>query len=237
VKSKVIVLGDGLLGSELVKQTGWECVSRKKNKKDLYSLLPIVLFSEADIIVNCIANTNTYSTDKESMMDVNYRFVVQLVDELNLMSLSRKTKKKLVQISTDYVYSNSIPNAEETDVPVHNATWYSYSKLLADGYVENFSDNYLICRMTHKPKPFPYENAWKNQIGNFDYVDEQVKRLIKLIEANVNGIVNVGGDTLSMYELAKKTKKDVQPNDCDFPVPNKLTMKTTKMKELLNESN
>ena len=28
---KVIVIGDGLLGSELVKQTGWEYVSRKKN--------------------------------------------------------------------------------------------------------------------------------------------------------------------------------------------------------------
>ena len=204
---KVIVIGDGLLGSELVKQTGWEYVSRKKNKTDLYSLLPIVLFSEADIIVNCIANTDTYSSDKDSMMNVNYRFVVQLVDELNLI-----TKKKLVQISTDYVYSNSISNAEETDVPVHNATWYSYSKLLADGYIENFSDNYLICRMTHKTKPYPYEKAWRNQIGNFDYVDEQVKRLIKLIETDVNGIVNVGGDILSMYELAKQTKEEVQPN-------------------------
>ena len=91
--------------------------------------------------------------------------------------------------------------------------------------------------MTHKAKPYTYEKAWKNQIGNFDYVDEQVKRLIKLIGTNANGIVNVGGDTLSMYELAKKTKKDVQPNECDFPVPNTVTMKTTKMKELLNEGN
>ena len=90
---KVIVIGDGLLGSELVKQTGWEYVSRKKNKTDLYSLLPIVLFSEADIIVNCIANTDTYSSDKDSMMNVNYRFVVQLVDELNLI-----TKKKFGEI-------------------------------------------------------------------------------------------------------------------------------------------
>jgi dTDP-4-dehydrorhamnose reductase len=234
-QQKVLVLGDGLLGSELVKQTGWEYVSRKKNKKDLYSLLPIVLFSEADIIVNCIANTDTYSSDKESMMNVNYRFVVQLVDELNLMSFSRKTKKKLVQISTDYVYSNSIPYAKETDVPVHNATWYSYSKLLADGYIETFSDNYLIGRMGHKPKPFPYEKAWKNLIGNFDYVDEQVKRLIKLINNGDSGIVNVGGEVMSMYELAKQTKKDVEPNECDFPVPNNVTMNINeKFKESSN---
>ena len=34
--------------------------------------------------------------------------------------------------------------------------------------------------MTHKPNPFPYD-SWKNQIGNFDYVDEQEK-VVKLIE-------------------------------------------------------
>ena len=30
VDKKILVLGDGLLGSELVKQTGWDYVSRKK---------------------------------------------------------------------------------------------------------------------------------------------------------------------------------------------------------------
>ena len=59
--NEVLVLGDGLLGSELVKQTGWEYVSRKKNQKGLYSLLPIVLFHDANIIVNCIESTSKSS--------------------------------------------------------------------------------------------------------------------------------------------------------------------------------
>ena len=63
--------------------------------------------------------------------------------------------------------------------------------------------------MTHKPNPFPYDKAWKNQIGNFDYVDEQVKRLVKLIEVGASGIVNVGGEDTSMYELALKTNSKV----------------------------
>ncbi len=233
--SKVLVLGDGLLGSELVKQTGWDYVSRKKSNKDLYRLLPIILADEeSDTIVNCIGNTDTYSDDKEGMMDVNYRFVVQLVDELNLGQFS---PKKLVHISTDYVYSNSVQYAKETDVPVHNATWYGYTKLLADGYIENFSDNYLICRMTHKPNPFPYNHAWGNQIGNFDYVDKQTERLIKLIDSDAKGIVNVGREATSMYELAKETKKDVEQNECDYPVPNTITMNIDKMKRKINESN
>jgi dTDP-4-dehydrorhamnose reductase len=142
-----------------------------------------------------------------------------------------------VHISTDYVYSNSVQYAKETDVPVHNATWYGYSKLLADGYIENFSDNnYLICRMTHKPNPFPYDKAWNNQIGNFDYVDKQVKRLIELINKDATGIVNVGREVVSMYELAKETKKDVEQNECDYPVPEVLTMNIDKMENILNGS-
>ena len=29
---RVVVLGDGLLGSEIVKQTGWDIISRKKDR-------------------------------------------------------------------------------------------------------------------------------------------------------------------------------------------------------------
>lgn len=228
--SKVLVIGDGLLGSELVKQTGWDYVSRKKNKITLNRLLPIILADNSKIIVNCIANTDTYSNDKESMIDVNYKFVVDLVNELEI---GYHNSKKLVHISSDYVYSNSVQYASEVDVPIHNQSWYTYSKLLADGYIESYSKNYLICRMTHKPTPFPYEKAWKNQVGNFDYVDEQVKKLIKLINVGATGIVNIGGEDTSMYELALKTNSKVKPNECEHPVPNILTMNTNKMKELL----
>ena len=43
-KLRVLVLGDGLLGSEIVKQTNWDCISRKGDGFDItdletYSLL------------------------------------------------------------------------------------------------------------------------------------------------------------------------------------------------------
>ena len=52
---KVLVLGDGLLGSEIVRQTGWDYVSRKKDGLDItdyHSLITVVL--DYDIVVNCI---------------------------------------------------------------------------------------------------------------------------------------------------------------------------------------
>jgi len=228
--SKVLVLGDGLLGSEVIKQTNWNYISRKKNRA---SLDKIIMFCQGqeNIILNCIGYTDTYSDNKKLHMDINFKFVVDLVNICN------EHKKKLVHISTDYVYSNSVQYAKETDVPVHNHTWYGYSKVLADGYIENFSNDYLICRMTHKPKPFSYDKAWVNQIGNFDYVDNQVKRLVSLITSDAFGTINVGRETVSMYELAKETKEDVGQNECDYPVPNIITMNIDKMKGIINESN
>jgi len=232
VKNDILILGDGLLGSEIVKQTNWNYVSRKKDNIDLDEILSIVASNEKSIIINCIANTDTYSDDKQSHMNVNYKFVVDLVQICNQFD------KKYVHVSTDYVYSNSKIMATEDDVPVHNPTWYSYSKILADGYVENFSQNHMILRVTHKPKPFPYNQAWDNQYGNFDYVDNQAERIISLILKNVNGIYNIGTDNAkSVYHMALETKKDVKGVSAPYEVPKNLIMSVSKIKELLNESN
>jgi len=81
----VLVLGDGLLGTELVRQTGWKFISRKKNKIDItqpgsYSSL----IKGYDTIVNCIAYTDTYSQNKQKHWDVNYEGVADLVKLCNL---------------------------------------------------------------------------------------------------------------------------------------------------------
>ena len=206
---KVLILGDGLLGSEIQKQTGWDYVSRKSNNLDINNLLDLP--KGYDVIVNCIANTNTYSTDKKSHWDVNYKFVSELIHYCN------KSQIKLVHISTDYVYAGSVSNASEEDVPVHCNNWYGYTKLLGDGLVQLQSNNYLLCRCTHKPTPFPYNEAWVDQVGNFDYVDKISSLIIELIESKINGLYNVGTEIKSMYELATKTnlvKKNIHTRTC-----------------------
>ena len=96
---KALVLGKGKLGSEIVKQTGWDYLSRAEHEitidnfdewKDRMSVY--------DVIVNCIGNTDTYSDDKEKHWKANYElvtFLAEFCDENN---------KKLVHISTDYLY-------------------------------------------------------------------------------------------------------------------------------------
>jgi dTDP-4-dehydrorhamnose reductase len=226
-RKKVVILGDGLLGTEIHNQTNWEVLSRKQTNFDITDLVKSFPKDvKIDVIINCIANTDTYSKDKKSHWDINYSFVSKLINYCNEKSI------KLVHISTDYVYAGSVNNASEEDVPVHCNNWYGYTKLLGDGLVQLQSNNYLLIRCTHKPTPFPYEGAWIDQIGNFDYVNIISDLIIKLINTGVSGLYNVGTETKSMYEMASKTKS-VSKTFTPEHVPKNQSMNVNKMKNII----
>jgi dTDP-4-dehydrorhamnose reductase len=232
---RVVVLGDGLLGSEIIKQTNWEYISRKKDNFDLtdYNNIEknlieihygVAVTSKYDVVVNCIANTDTYSSDKELIYNVNYKAVTVLSD------ICKKNRIKLVHISTDYVYAGSVNNATEEDLPVPSNNWYTYYKLLADEYISLTNNDHLICRCSFKPKPFPFKTAWINQIGNFDYVDVMADLIIKLINKNTTGIYNVGTNLKTMFDLAIQTNSEVLPSCKPSYVPDDITINVSKLK-------
>jgi nucleoside-diphosphate-sugar epimerase len=229
---KNLILGDGLLGSELVRQTDWDYISRKKDGIDFTDYSTYEHFLESyNEIINCIAYTDTYSEEKDRHWNVNYAGVADLVHLCNFHN------KKLIHISSDYLYTHSKENASEEDVPVHCRNWYGYTKLLADSHIQLKSKNFLLLRGTHKKEPFTYDNAWANQKGNFDYVSVMSRLYIKLIENNANGIYNVGTEVKTMSDLAKQTKFDVEW--CyirrEGSIPNNVTMSIDKMNKLLQK--
>jgi len=228
----IIVLGYGLLGKEITKQTDWNYISRKEhgidfNKTDWYHHI-----QRYDTIINCIANTNTYSHEREDHWPTNYISVMNLVDWCN------ENNKKAIQISTDYIYSGSNRNASEEDIPLHNKTWYTYTKLLSDAYVQARAKNYLLIRTSFKPTPFPYPEAIVTQTGNFDYVDKISKLIIELINKNAFGVFNVGTRRKTIYDLATKTNPNIIGafRILNKEMPRDVTMNVSKMENFLNES-
>lgn len=223
--NKILVLGDGLLGKEIVKQTSWEFVSRKKTNFDIKNLENSIP-NGYNVIINCIANTNTYSDDRDSHWELNYKFVHDLITYCNLNNI------KLVHISTDYVYTGSIENSSENDVPVHCNNWYGYTKLLGDSLVQLLSNDYIVFRCGHKPNPFPYDNGWVDQIGNFDYVDVISQLIIEGVNNNLSGVYNIGTEKKSIYDLAAKTK-NVTPVNSPPNVPKNITMTIEKFRNII----
>jgi dTDP-4-dehydrorhamnose reductase len=226
-----LILGDGLFGTEIRRQTGWDAISRKNNRFDFTEITTYQEYlSGYDQVLNCIAYTKTYSDEKQKHWDTNFRAVCDLVD------FCSETGKKLIQLSTDYIYSYSKENASEEDVPVHCRNWYGYTKLLADGYVQARSQNYLLIRTSFKPKPFPYLEAITTQVGNFDYIDRIASLVIELINAGATGIYNVVTEKKTIYELAKRTA-EVIPVDkvLNETMPTNITMNLDKLTTFLKK--
>lgn len=225
MKNNVLVLGDGLLGRELINQTNWDYVSRSKDGFDVNHLDEFIL-SNYSIVINCISHTDTYDKDRELHWNVNCKFVDKLIDYCNEHFI------KLIHISTDYVYSNSIPFASENDVPVHCNNWYGYTKLLSDGLIQLRSEDYLLIRCSHKPSPFVYDSAWIDYVGNFDYVDTIASLIIDCVNKDLSGVYNVGTDVKTMFDLANETNV-VESSFTPSHVPNNLSMDLTKLKSSL----
>lgn len=226
---KNLILGDGLLGKTLHKKTGWDYISRKKdgidfNRPETYHQFLLGY----DTIINCIGYTKTYDMDFQKHWNTNF------VSVFRLAYFCKINFKKLVHISTDYIYSETNEYAKETDVPVHCANWYGYTKLLSDGMIQIVPDDYLLIRTSFKKRPFTHPYA-VIQDGNFDYVDKIAELIIKLIEKDATGVFNVGTTAKSMFELAEKTKPNVGITEKPIhpTMPRNITMDTTKMKKFL----
>jgi len=225
---KILVIGDGLLGSEIVKQTNWDYISRKKDGIEFTNLESYQSkLYQYDTILNCVAFTDTYSQDRENNRNINYVAVTELSD------FCSNQNKKLIHISTDYVYSNSINNATEDDLPLISENWYSYYKLLADEYIQLKNDNFLICRCSFKPNPFPYNKAWIDHVGNFDYVNNISEVIINLIKKDACGVFNVGTELKTIHELSIKTNINVEPTLKPTYVPKNVSMSIKKLNDFL----
>lgn len=218
-----LILGNGLVGGELQKRTGWDCIARSTNGFDIRDPDRFDVYLRGyKTIINCIGYVKDYY-NRDMNWVTNWQAVIDLVDWCNI------NKVKFVHMSSDCVYRGRKPYAKESDVPVHAENWYAYSKLLADGYVQARSNHYLMVRMALKGKPFPYD-AVSDRVGNFDYVDRIVDIIVKLIEAGASGVFNIGTDPKSMLHLARLTKPTIETDG--KPVID-MTMNLDKMKGAL----
>jgi nucleoside-diphosphate-sugar epimerase len=193
---KVLILGDGLLGTELNNQTGWDVASRKQGNLNIYNPKALSkLIKKYDVVINCIANTNSYSEDQQSHRDINYRFAA------SVSHICNNESTKLVHISTEFVYANNLKPPTEEDIPFPDGTWYAYTKLLADEYIQLNNFNFLICRGLHKASPFPHKEVWDVKTSG-DTVQKIASIIIKLIDKKANGVFNIGTGDKYLEDIA-----------------------------------
>lgn len=115
------------------------------------------LVSESDIVVNFAAESHV----DRSISDASPFIESNILGVFTLLETIKKTKKKLIHISTDEVYGSVLSDSAKEETRLNPSSPYAASKasaeLLIQSYITTYGCDVIITRCTNNygPKQFP----------------------------------------------------------------------------------
>ena len=231
---KILITGSkGQLGNELkdIINKGYseigkvsECIKNsqvfdfdvdKLDITDLKSVKNVLNTIKPDVVINCAAATNVDGCES----DEDFAFKVNALGPRNLAIVCEEMGAKLVQVSTDYVFSGvGEKPLTEYDLTAPYSV-YGKTKLLGENYVREFCSKYYIVRtawlygyvghnfvytMRRLGKEKDSINVVNDQIGNPTHANDLAYHILKLIETDEYGVYHcTGKGECSWYDFAK----------------------------------
>ena len=235
----VIITGsNGRLGSELTDylklRTGVAAVTRNEfdisEFNEIWRYMNNALLLPGTTLINCAAMTGLPRCEAEWAEAYN----TNVNGVRNLVAVCNEFRVKLIHISTDYVYDGSSAFHTEDEV-LHPVSHYAITKALADQYLLGYGKG-MILRTSFFPKDisdwkFAYTNKWTSG----DYVDIIAEKIAALVlkDAYHIGIVNVGTERKTFYELAYQRNHQVEEACAPEGTPLDTSMLTAKYDKIM----
>lgn len=202
---KILVTGaSGLLGSEItnyLNRAGHKIIGIfnrhnrlagsgiKKIKCDIGNLSSInSLPSKIDLIIHCAAMTNVNECEK----DKKKCFQANVIGTRNIISLAKKSKAKLIYISTPSVFDGITGNYQENDPP-NPKNYYSSCKLLGEESALSYNKSLII-----RTAPIGIHSLKRPPTNFFEWLMDSIKNNIDIDLYN-----DVNFNPLSTATLAK----------------------------------
>lgn len=240
----LITGGKGQLGNELLsiiksgqaeigqleKAKEYEVVSYDVDKldiSDLNKVREILNLEKPNVVINCAACTNVDGCESNEEL----AFKVNSLGPRNLAIISEEIDAKLVQVSTDYVFSG-----EEREVPFREYdltspySVYGKTKLMGEEFVKQYSKKAFIVRtswlygyvghnfvytMRRLGSEKEFLTVVNDQKGNPTHANDLAYHILKLIETEEYGIYHcTGKGECTWYDFAKKIM-ELSKLNCD----------------------
>lgn len=191
--------------------------------------------NEVDIIIHAAAfiGLNPCQEQKEKAYNTN------VVGTAIINRVAEHHNLPLIYISTDYVFDGTKKGGlyNEGDIP-NPLSYYAKTKWAGECITTSYCRK--IIRTSFCKNYWPHEKAFTDKYSSFDTVDKIVDLVIKCIKKNSKwkGILHVGTERKSFYELAKKLKPDVQELSYRYAsveIPEDTSFDLTKMNGVLSE--
>lgn len=235
---KAVVLGRGFLGQEFERQ-GFTVYGRDKFLAEAYD---VAVLDEFDVIINCIAKTDTRWCEDKANIDT----VLQVNSFLpgRLSQYCQKFGKKFVHISTGCLYEKQ-NSAESSFLAAHClytvSKWAGEAKLQPDDLIIRPR---LFYSPIHAPNNFlvklpAYKRYVWDQLDSFTLTEDVPKAVNALLKAEQSGTFNVCSQgSASVWQLAcflmdeklPHTTIDQVRSEQDLHLVN-CTMNTDKLEE------
>lgn len=227
--------GSGLLGKEMQKllpSAHFPTRSEFNVKFDTFDHI-YKLKSKPKVIVHMAASTNTVELESSKSaiieaIETNIRGTASLVE------YCMATEKKLIYISTDYVFRGELSEYVEDD-PVYPVNHYGWSKLGGECAVQMYR-NSLIIRTSFGPDFFQHEKAFDDHYTSRMKVSVFARALQDVIHSNLTGVLHIGDDRKSVYDFAtivspqKYTHPSSRSEIKGYTIPYDTSLNTDKWK-------
>lgn len=226
VLKALLIGGSGTLGKELKKLSNDSLQFHSPSSSECNILNQEQIekcFREIDfdLVIHCAALTNVTEIEKEPLNAVE----VNIIGTINILRECVKHNKKIIFISTDYVFDGEKGNYSIDD-PINPLSKYAKTKAAAELAVRTY-DNSLVIRTSFYGHSFPYERAFTDQWTSKDYVDLIAPKIVDAVKSDKVGVVHIGSPRRSVYEIALERRDDVKPimlNDIDFKIPKDVSL-------------
>ncbi len=217
----------GLVGSRVVELLSdkytFENISRASgiDITNYDSVRAKIQASKADIILHMAAKTDVDGCEKDKSLGENGEaWRVNVLGTQNIVKAAKTSGKKIIYISTDFVFDGTKTVYSEEDVP-HPTNWYGQTKLEGEKIVKSSGIPFIILRIAYpyraifgKKKDFVRAIAARlkeekpisvvyDQVMTPTFIDDIAQALDTVIQANDVGIYHAcGSQFVTPYEAA-----------------------------------
>ena len=160
--------------------------------------------------IDCIIHTAAITSVEKCEMDRGLAYNVNVIGTRNIINIISKRGIKLIYISTPCVFDGKTGNYNEDSLP-YPENYYGFTKAVTEELIKSSGLEYLIVRVNFvENKKYEYPKAFTDRYGTYLFADQIAENIINHISDK--GIIHiVGSKKMSMFDLARLCKTDVQP--------------------------
>lgn len=201
MNKRVLLTGaTGLLGKELTKLCP-EIIGLSHSELEINNFNDCKFAIERykpDVIIHAAAKASPVFCES----DVDDAIQTNVLGTLNMLKAANNIR--FIYISTDYVFDGKKGNYKVDD-GINPINVYAKTKAAAEILVRTYK-NTLSIRTSFCPRPYHYDKAFIDKWTIRDYVDVIAPKILNAALSDRVGIVHIGTNRKTIYELAKQTR-------------------------------